>query len=555
MALTKVSPNMISDIVINIASRGAGQGGADDSVIIQTAIDELTGGSGGTIYFPVGTYLVQNQIAWKSNVHYKGEGKNSLIKVNATPGQTYIFNQASTGVDNVVFDGIGFDGTINYITDGTIYKATYANKNWAIRTGGIIASNVIIRNCYFNKLSGGSIDLNSEGTNNIIINGNEFIDGCYTAKVIRIRTPTGNPPANDSDRPNNIIITDNIISGGGPTYYYDPTKLDWTASTDAISIDSCRDVTIGNNSVNNIASVGIRIEQTLRATVQGNNVAETGGEGITFYNSCFACTCTGNTVYAWGKIPPASSIRSYGGSYYYAKEFPAASGTYTAVLPADPSGSSWFAIWPYNLDNVNVSGIPAYSDTDYYTGTSGILPFRGNGGIACTSATTRTTITGNQCTGNITVDGSGKYYYASDHGYTNVHPVNSPSSLATSGDNCKWIGNIAVNSRVYTMWFPRYGDPVNTNGLMGVGLLIGNRDDSSSIYTVRNASTGNVLIKQNGDMFLGDGVVSPNYLSISDGITAPSASTGGANIYVDTADGDLKIIFSDGTIKTISTDT
>ena len=40
-----------------------------------------------------------------------------------------------------------------------------------------------------------------------------------------------------------------------------------------------------------------------------------------------------------------------------------------------------------------------------------------------------------------------------------------------------------------------------------------------------------------------------------DGITAPSTVTGKALIYVDTADGDLKIKFGDGTVKTIVTDT
>lgn len=45
------------------------------------------------------------------------------------------------------------------------------------------------------------------------------------------------------------------------------------------------------------------------------------------------------------------------------------------------------------------------------------------------------------------------------------------------------------------------------------------------------------------------------YLDVTDGVTAPGAATGRARIYVDTADGDLKIIFADGTIKTIVTDT
>lgn len=43
-------------------------------------------------------------------------------------------------------------------------------------------------------------------------------------------------------------------------------------------------------------------------------------------------------------------------------------------------------------------------------------------------------------------------------------------------------------------------------------------------------------------------------LELTDGVTAPATGTGRAIIYVDSADGDLKIKFSDGTVKTIITD-
>jgi hypothetical protein len=46
-----------------------------------------------------------------------------------------------------------------------------------------------------------------------------------------------------------------------------------------------------------------------------------------------------------------------------------------------------------------------------------------------------------------------------------------------------------------------------------------------------------------------------NHVWFADGITAPSATSGFAKLYVDTADGDLKVIFGDGTVKTIATDT
>jgi hypothetical protein len=44
-------------------------------------------------------------------------------------------------------------------------------------------------------------------------------------------------------------------------------------------------------------------------------------------------------------------------------------------------------------------------------------------------------------------------------------------------------------------------------------------------------------------------------LCLVDGMTAPAAHTGKASIYVDSADGDLKVKFGDGTVKTIATDT
>tara|TARA_R110000764_G_scaffold79341_2_gene158107 strand:- start:1179 stop:2864 length:1686 start_codon:yes stop_codon:yes gene_type:complete len=46
-----------------------------------------------------------------------------------------------------------------------------------------------------------------------------------------------------------------------------------------------------------------------------------------------------------------------------------------------------------------------------------------------------------------------------------------------------------------------------------------------------------------------------DYLTITDGVAIPSASVGVARMYIDVADGDLKIKFGDGTIKTIVTDT
>ncbi len=51
------------------------------------------------------------------------------------------------------------------------------------------------------------------------------------------------------------------------------------------------------------------------------------------------------------------------------------------------------------------------------------------------------------------------------------------------------------------------------------------------------------------------GRVRGQHFMLEDGMTAPAALAGFAKIYVDTADGDLKVIFGDGTVKTLATDT
>ena len=46
-----------------------------------------------------------------------------------------------------------------------------------------------------------------------------------------------------------------------------------------------------------------------------------------------------------------------------------------------------------------------------------------------------------------------------------------------------------------------------------------------------------------------------NILYLTDGVTAPDTVSGWALIYVDTADGDLKVKFGDGKVTVIAADT
>lgn len=67
-------------------------------------------------------------------------------------------------------------------------------------------------------------------------------------------------------------------------------------------------------------------------------------------------------------------------------------------------------------------------------------------------------------------------------------------------------------------------------------------------------STGSFFRGRRGGVTYFDAYAS-GALGISDGVTAPGTVAGMAQLYVDAADGDLKVKFSDGVVKTIATDT
>lgn len=75
-------------------------------------------------------------------------------------------------------------------------------------------------------------------------------------------------------------------------------------------------------------------------------------------------------------------------------------------------------------------------------------------------------------------------------------------------------------------------------------------DDSS---TSSSKDTGCLVVE--GGIGVEENVNVGGFYGLVDGVTAPATGAGYARIYIDSADGDLKIKFSDGTVKTIVTDT
>jgi hypothetical protein len=99
--------------------------------------------------------------------------------------------------------------------------------------------------------------------------------------------------------------------------------------------------------------------------------------------------------------------------------------------------------------------------------------------------------------------------------------------------------------------------------LMTIANLVrGNRSiDNDLVFQTKTTSAGAIRFQDGGGNLkvLIDAATSQvraeGGLAIKDGVSGPSAVSGDAVIYVDSADGDLKIIFGDATVKTIVTDT
>ncbi len=97
---------------IDVKTYGAaGDGKADDTAAIQTAIDRAPNGS--TIYFPPGTYLVNNfQVLHRAGLQFEGEAASSIIRRLGLRGDPRIATfEGSTGIviGRLTFDANGID--------------------------------------------------------------------------------------------------------------------------------------------------------------------------------------------------------------------------------------------------------------------------------------------------------------------------------------------------------------------------------------------------------------------------------------------------------------
>ena len=272
------------------------------------------------------------------------------------------------------------------------------------------------------------------------------------------------------------------------------------------NVDNTSDVSKPISTATQTALDGKFTQRTITGTT--NQVTVTNGDGVSGNPTLSlpsAITTPGSLTITGNNSPQADSTYTLGTSSLYW------SNTYTDRLYLNST---------------------AYLDG----GTAGAVGITGNVGIGTTSPGNALEIGTTTSTGNyIKILGSnsdGTYLvFSGARKYPKFELVDtfaggSTFSFWNLGNTMRFGTNTGTSA--LAAWFTKAGNAADVifNGNVGIGTTAPNEK-----LTVAGA------------------------ISITDGITAPSATSGYAKIYVDTADGDLKVIFGDGTVKTIAMDT
>lgn len=364
MALTKVTYSMIGGAVVNVKDFGAvGDGVANDTVAIQTAIDSLST-TGGTIYLPEGTYLVARHVGtndhWGLKIPYSNivfKGNNAKLKRFNSDISTYALaypllflgepDSNSTPVSNITIEGLTFEG------NNTRHSSSgdYLNDN---RTAIVVKNtkNTAIANCKFFTIDSSAIfyqapviyDYVNNSYYNTTKNEISSIESCEFYAEPHATPTRALLHAIVVAGVDQCRITNNFFSWcddcvAGETTYNGPLSggtylpavsgwsfgavprsgRDWVFSNNNVYNSSehavyfsAVDVVVSNNTFTATELAVVAISEPIKirsrnAVISGNTMSRYGG-GISINEPSFNVSVTGNTIAIDGDSYPGGAI-------------------------------------------------------------------------------------------------------------------------------------------------------------------------------------------------------------------------------------------------------
>jgi len=166
--------------VKNSPYNAVGDGVADDSTAIQTAMNAAVNADGGIVYFPSGTYLIETGLsmpAGEGTVTYLGESSTGSILKQGTSGITLL----STGGDN------------SNLFLGLTFTATASNTGTLVSVGG--GSRATFIGCAFEPLAGTHVYLVDDPATVVVFDSCTFSQAGLDSRVVLSPVVGTGPPA------------------------------------------------------------------------------------------------------------------------------------------------------------------------------------------------------------------------------------------------------------------------------------------------------------------------------------------------------------------------
>lgn len=235
MSLTKVSYEMINGAPVNVLDYGADATGIGVCTTqIQAAFDAVDAAGGGTVYFPFGTYLIDDAIIVYSNTTIIMSGVVKVDSMTIGSYETVFITDPVNPADNIQFLNPQIDGNDIVPTSGIMIR--YGATNVRVEGG-------YIRNCANSSTVPGGRGFNIEGgpgTQNITISGTN-ITGCWNG----VSFAGGAAQANSNVSISNLTISDCQIAVSlfGNTAGYPHTGEFMQAVFSNIAIRNCGHLT------------------------------------------------------------------------------------------------------------------------------------------------------------------------------------------------------------------------------------------------------------------------------------------------------------------------
>ena len=273
--------------LVSLKDYGAvGDGVANDTSAVQSAVDAVSAAGGGVLWVPPGTYLVDT-ITMAANVRLEGQGVSSIFKLRTG---TLLYMFLVQNVSNVGFVNLAFDNNLGAYTDG------FGSISIFHRGVSSVANNLLVDNCSF---SGGLTRPYVDSQSSLASRGIRILNSKFTGKATL--TTLASPNAQTSAAIRFLCATNSgewEIRGNTSTYCGRFLQIRHRTTQ---AVDQFDSVVVADNIVSdilddpNLSTSPYEIFCVTGLTVTGNTI-RSGGRG---FNASYvkSATYSGNTAY------------------------------------------------------------------------------------------------------------------------------------------------------------------------------------------------------------------------------------------------------------------